>query len=219
MASSPAPEREREQERKRNVMTDKLPSDVYPDSRCRLPLPKREELDDAGRKIYDHHVDPNGQSLAGLTGPGGIRLHSPRLSALQSPASRYLRWEAGLSGPIRELVILVTAREMGSQFEWFQHEAEARKEGLAEAIIDTVKHGKPLDGLPETEAAIIALGREMIGKKKVSPETFARALNVFGRRTLVDVVALMGNYAATALLLVAFDAQLPEGQEPLLPVR
>ena len=30
---------------------------------------------------------------------------------------------------------------------------------------------------------------------------------------------LMGNYAATAALLAAFDMQLPEGQKPLLPVR
>ena len=199
-------------------MTSKaLPPDVYPDSRCRLPLQKREELDEAGKKIYDHHVTPGGQSLAGLNGPGGIRLHSSRLSVLQSPPSRYLRWEAGLSGQIRELIILVTAREMNSEFEWFQHEAEALKEGLPRSIVDAVKYRKPLDGIPETESAIIAFGRELIGKRKVSPETFARALKLFGRRTLVDIVSLMGNYASTALLLVAFDAHLPEGQEPSLP--
>jgi 4-carboxymuconolactone decarboxylase len=48
----------------------------------------------------------------------------------------------------------------------------------------------------------------------VSPRTFARALERFGRRTLVDLVALMGNYAATAALLTAFDMQLDPGQEP-----
>jgi 4-carboxymuconolactone decarboxylase len=200
-------------------MADKLPSDVFPDSRCRLPLPKRDELDEAGRKVYDHHVAPNGQSLAGLTGPGGIRLHSSKLSVLQSPPSRYLRFESGLSGAMRELIILVAAREMDSQFEWFQHEGEARKEGVPDSVIAVVKHDKPLAGVPEAEATVIALGREMIGRRKVSSETFARALKLFGRRGLVDVVSLMGNYVATALLLVAFDAQLPEGQEPLLPAR
>ena len=199
-------------------MADKLPSDIYPDSRFRLPLPTREELDDAGKKIYDHHAAPGGQSLAGLHGPGGIRLHSPKLSALQSAPSRYLRFEAGFSGPIRELIILVTAREMDSQFEWFQHESEARKEGLPQDIIDTVKHRRPLDGVPEQEAAIIAFGRELIGTRKVSQETFARALKIFGKRALVDMVSLMGNYAATALLLAAFDARLPEGESPGLPI-
>ncbi|MGE5537946.1 MAG: carboxymuconolactone decarboxylase family protein [Gemmatimonas sp.] len=193
-----------------------LPPDIYEDSRCRVPLPKREDLDEAGRKIFDHHKDPKGGSLAGLHGPGGIRLHSPKLSALQAPASRYLRFESGFSGRIRELVILVTAREMDSEFEWFQHEQEALKEGVPQDIVDVVKQRKPLAGVPEPEATIIELGRQLIGRRRVDSEVFARALKAFGRRGLVDMVSLMGNYAATALLLAAFDAQLPEGVAPQL---
>jgi hypothetical protein len=37
----------------------------------------------------------------------------------------------------------------------------------------------------------------------------------FGRRSLVDLVALMGNYAGTAVLLIAFDMQLDPNQPPL----
>jgi 4-carboxymuconolactone decarboxylase len=47
--------------------------------------------------------------------------------------------------------------------------------------------------------------------------TYAGALAEFGRRKLVDLVALMGNYAATAALLTAFDMQLDPGAEPGLP--
>jgi 4-carboxymuconolactone decarboxylase len=47
--------------------------------------------------------------------------------------------------------------------------------------------------------------------------TFARALRQFGRRALVDLVAVMGNYAGTAALLTAFDMQVDPGQPPLLP--
>ena len=54
--------------------------------------------------------------------------------------------------------------------------------------------------------------------RKVMPGTFARALRQFGRRALVDLVALMGNYAGTAALLTAFDMQLDPGQQPPLPV-
>ena len=52
----------------------------------------------------------------------------------------------------------------------------------------------------------------------MSPATYARALEQFGRSSLVDLVALMGNYAATAALLTAFDMQLDPGQEPGLPM-
>jgi hypothetical protein len=40
---------------------------------------------------------------------------------------------------------------------------------------------------------------------------------LFPPTKLVELVMLMGNYAATAALLTAFDMQLPEGQKPLLP--
>lgn len=195
-----------------------LPKDVYADSRCRLPMPKREDLDATGQKIYDHHVDPNGGSIKGLNGPGGLRLHSPQLSAALAPSSRYLRREAEFNGPIRELIILTAARGMDSAFEWAAHEPEALKEGLPQKVIDVVKHRRPVDGLPEKEATIILFGRQLFDEKRVSPEVFAAALRIFGRKTLVDMVGLMGNYASTALLLAAFDMQLPDGDVAELPV-
>lgn len=194
-----------------------LPKDVYEDSRNRLPLPKRESLDEAGKKVFDHHTDPKGGSIAGLQGPGGIKLHSPKLAAAASPTTRYLRREAGFSGPIRELIILSAAREMESKFEWAAHEPEALKEGLPQSVIDVVKFRKATDGLPETEATVITFGRQLFRDKKVEPAVFAKALKIFGERQLVDMVALMGNYAGTALLLAAFDMQLPDGEVKELP--
>ena len=88
---------------------------------------------------------------------------------------------------------------------------------MPQAAIDVVKHRKSPAGLAESDAAIIALGREMFGAKKVSPATFARALKQFGAKSLVDIVALMGNYAGTAATLAAFDMRLNPGQAPLLP--
>ena len=195
-----------------------LPQDVHADSRCRLPLPQRDALDEAGKKIFDHHQDPAGGSIAGLQGPGGIKLHSPKLAAASQPATRYLRREAGFPGPLRELIILIAAREMDSKFEWAAHEPEALKEGLPQSIIDAVKHKRPTAGLPETEATVIEFGRQLFRDKRVAPATFAKALAIFGERQLVDMVSLMGNYAATALLLAAFDMQLPEGEVKELPV-
>ena len=103
------------------------PEDVDPESGCRLPLPRREELDDAGQRIYDSLADPEGGTIKGLRGPGGILLHSPELSRYTRPLNRYLRHEAGLGGRIRELAILTTARELDSQFEWAAHEPDVQR--------------------------------------------------------------------------------------------
>ena len=195
------------------------PPDVDPQSQCRLPLPRREELDAEGQRIYDSLADPQGGSLRGLRGPGGIHLHSPELARHTRPLNHYLRQEAGLGGRLRELAILVTARELDSQFEWAAHEAEARREGIAPEIIETIRHRRDTGGVDEADAVVIELGREIFTARKVTAATFARALVLFGRRKLIDLVALMGNYAATAAMLTAFDMQLDPDQPPPLPVQ
>jgi 4-carboxymuconolactone decarboxylase len=195
------------------------PEDIDPQSQCRLPLPRRDELDPEGQRIYDSLADPQGASLRGLRGPGGLHLHSPALARYTRPLNHYLRHEAGLGGRLRELAILVTARELDSQFEWAAHEAEALREGLSSELIDTIKHRRDTGGLDETDAVVIELGREIFTARQVGSATFARALAQFGRRQLVDLVALMGNYAATAALLTAFDMQLDPDRPPPLPVQ
>jgi putative methionine-R-sulfoxide reductase with GAF domain/alkylhydroperoxidase family enzyme len=202
---------------RRSSTQAEYPEDVDAESGCRLPLPRREELDAEGQRIWDRLADPAGGSLRGLRGPGGIQLHSPDLARRSRPVNDYLRHQAGLGGRVRELAILVTARELGSQFEWAAHEPAALGEGISPEIIELIKFRRDTRRLAEADAVVIELGREIFGARKVAPATFARALALFGRRKLVDLVALMGNYAATAALLTAFDMQLDPGQSPPLP--
>ena len=118
---------------------------------------------------------------------------------------------------MRELAILITAREFDSQFEWAAHEPEALREGISRDIIEVVMHRLDTSGLDQADAIVIELGREIFGARKVTSKTFARALRHFGQRALVDLVALMGNYAGTAALLTAFDMQLDAEQPPRWP--
>jgi hypothetical protein len=52
---------------------------------------------------------------------------------------------------------------------------------------------------------------------KVASDTFGHALQQFGRRALVNFIALMGKYAGTAALLTVFDMQLGPDQPLPLP--
>ena len=193
-----------------------MPSDIDPQSGFRLPLPKREDLDELGKRHYDRVAAP-GASIAGLQGPSGIGLYSPKAAEHARALNRYLRFEAGFTPRVREIAILTTAREMDSQFEWAAHEPEALSEGISAEIVEVIKHRRETNDL--ADAVVIELGREIFGARRVASATFARALRQFGRRALVDLVALMGNYAGTAALLTAFDIQLDPGQEPPLPPR
>jgi 4-carboxymuconolactone decarboxylase len=192
-----------------------MPSDIDPQSGFRLPLPKREDLDEVGKRAYDRAASGE-RSIVGLRGPGGIHLYSTKTLEARNVAAHHLRFDV-FAPKVREVAILTVAREMDSQFEWAAHEPEALKEGVSQTVIDVIKHRKRTQGLDETYAAIIELGRETLGRHKLSSATFARARKLFEPQKLVELVLLMGNYAATAALLCAFDMQVPAGK-PLLPV-
>lgn len=186
-----------------------LPPDIHADSRSRIPLIKREDVPADRLPEYDRHIGPDMDSLAGLQGPGGLRLHGSRDADVGND----------LGGRLKELIRLVVSREMNQAFEWTVHEPVGLREGLDPAIIDIVRHDKALDGVPEKEAALIQLGREMFRDHKVSSATHARALAALGEHDLIDACVLMGDYAETAILLTVNDVRLPFSVPSLLPPR
>ena len=177
------------------------PDDIHPDSRSRLPL-RSAETTSTATVLYGRLLSPSG------IGPNAIRTYGAGQASLEDRIGRRLR----------QLAILVTARAHDSQYEWTINEPLAREAGLEADLIDIVRHGRPLAGVDEEDAALIAFGREMFGDHNVSAETYARAERAFGVQDLVDVVRLMGEHAAEAIVLQGFDQRLPEGVEPLLPL-
>jgi 4-carboxymuconolactone decarboxylase len=130
----------------------------------------------------------------------------------------YLRHKSGLDPRLVELAILVAAREFDSEYVWTAHEPQGVKAGLQPEIVDIVKYRKSPDGLAEKDAVIIQLGREVLGKHHVSSEVAARALNLYGKQGVVNIVSLMGDYASTAILLNAFDQHVRPKDKSLLPI-
>src|SRR6185503_5097616 len=125
-------------------------------------------------------------------GPGPIRQYSPPVAESMTAVNDYLRRKAGLDNRLVELAILVTAREMDCVYVWTAHEPAALKAGLPQEIIDVVKYRRPLTKLPEKEALIVQLGRDALGKHKVSSDTFARAASDAGRAGLFNIEPLRG---------------------------
>ena len=124
-----------------------------------------------------------------VTGAAAIRLHA---------SGANVRWASPLGRALTELAILVTAREHDQPYEWSLHEMEAVAVGLEPATIDVVRNRRPLAQVPERQAAVIQMGREIFGTHALSSGTYARALKLFGPGSLVDIVDLMGTYGPPA---------------------
>lgn len=189
-----------------------FPKDVSVDTGNRLPAIKRDDLDDTGKKLFD------ARGPADFFGPGAIRMYSPPVAEHMEGVNDYLRHKSGMDPRLVELAILVTAREFDCEYVWTAHEPQGLKAGLPQGTIDAVKYRKSTEGLAEKDAVIIQLGREAIGKHHVSSDVAAHALNLFGKQGTVNYVSLMGDYAATTILLNAFDQHVRPTDKPLLPI-
>jgi len=183
---------------------DALPNDIYPDSRNRLPLIKREDVDERAKKTYDAAV----ASYAGAPPAMGavIRLHGNPVSNAQ------------LESPLGQLAIITTAREHDQPYEWSLHQMQAMATGVDPAVVEIVRDRKPLTKLDPKEAVIIQMGREIFGTHKLGSELYARALSLLGKANLVDVVGLMADYSRTSATLTAFNQQMPPGWKQFLPL-
>lgn len=179
------------------------PDDIHADSRSRLPLIMDRVQPEPGfaKLLYGRSPEPIG------TGPSQIGLHAAAFPALLSSVGR----------PLIDLAILVTAREHDSQYDWTMNELAAIKDGLDPAIVDVVRNRKPTDGLPENDAALIDLARELFRAHYVTSPTYSRAVKAFGEGNLVALVRVLSQHTQEAALLAAFDQRLPAGQKPLLP--
>jgi len=178
------------------------PSDIHPDSRSRLPLIRTPAAAPATPPaLYSRGLAPEG------TGPGQIARHGAGLKSL----------EASVGRPLIDVAALISARAHDQQYDWTMTEVAAQRDGVSSAVIEVIRGKKPTTGLSEKEATLIEFGRELFGRHYLAPETYARALKVFGERDLVDLVGVMAQHADDAALLTVFDQQLPAGQKPLLP--
>jgi 4-carboxymuconolactone decarboxylase len=189
-----------------------FPKDVYTETGNRLPAIKRDDLDDAGKKLFDERPGTD------FFGPAAIRLYSPAVADHMGAVNSYLRNKSGMDQRLVQLAILVTARESDSEYEWTAHEPQALKAGLEPEIIDAIRNRKPVKALAEKDAVIVDLGRQVLQKHHVMADTAATALRLYGKQGLVNIVSLMGDYASTAILLNAFDQHIRPADKALLPI-
>ena len=177
------------------------------------PLPDA-ELDDAQRAAAaELAAGPRG----GVVGPFIAALRSPDFMGRLQRLGEYLRYRNALGPRLTELAILIVAREWTQQFEWAMHVEEARARGIARATIAAVARGKRPARMAADEAIVYDFLDELHETQAVSDPTYARALDAFGERGVVDLTALAGYYTTLAMILNVARTPLPPGKQPVLP--
>jgi alkylhydroperoxidase family enzyme len=193
-----------------------LPADIDPVSLTRLPPLGRADLSEEGKTIYDHIV---GNGAAPTTGPVPMTLYSPKIAAPINELNGFLRYNGDLSPRHTEVAILVATWEIQQQYEYSSHEPAALRFGAPQEVIDTIKYDRKPAGLSPEETLIIRLGRELMREHRVDSDLYAEAVKLFGRKGVVELVTVMGDYVMVGMVLTAIDQHLPPDRPARLPPR
>jgi len=191
----------------------KMPADLEPDSRARLPYLHRQDLDERAQKIFD--TLPGRSPEGVLAGPLAFAAYNPGVAKALFDLHNAAVGEGTLDSHVRELAILVACRETNYSLEWNAHEPAARKAGVDGKTIDVVRQRAAITGLDEKDAAVIRFGRQMLHDGKMDSATFAKAAQLFGRRGAMDLVAVMSTYAVSGFYAIAVDEHMPPGRTDL----
>ena len=190
----------------------KLPTDLDPDSRARLPYLQRKDLDEPSQKIFD--VLPGRSQEGVLRGPLAFAAYNPGVA--KALFDLHNAAVAGALDPhVRELAILVACRETNYSLEWNAHEPAALKAGVDRKTIDVVRKNLALTGVDDKDAAVIRFGRQMFHDDRMDSATFAKAVQLFGKKGAMDLVAVMSTYAVSGFYAIAVDEHMPQGRPDL----
>ncbi len=195
-----------------------LPKDIDPQSLSRLPIVKRDDLDEDGKRIYDMLAGGPGKTAI-ATGPAAISLYSPKVAEAIQMLNQYLRFHGVLKPRDYEVAILVAAREFDQQYEWSGHEMGARAAKVPQQVIDTIKYNKDAVGLSDRDTLLITFARDSFHQHRISSELYAKTVAVFGKQGTLELATIIGDYAMAAIMLNATDQHLPPGRPELLPAK
>jgi 4-carboxymuconolactone decarboxylase len=193
----------------------KIPADLDPQSRARLPYLKKSEVDAKGQKLFETFASKDDT----LRGPLAFAAYNPAVAQALLDLHNAAVTGGTLDAHTRELAILVACRETSYNLEWNGHEPSAVKAGIDASVIDVVRNNRALDGLNEKDATVIRFGRQLFRDKKVDSTTFAKAAEVWGKRGTMDMVAVMNTYAVSGYFAIAVDERSPEGKPELPPLK
>ncbi len=127
----------------------------------------------------------------------------------------YLLTSGKLPGSDRELLILRTALNCRSSYEWGQHVRISLAGGMERETVDRVLEGPGADGWSTHEAALLRAADELHEGSRISDETWETLAEAYDTEELIEATMVVGHYHMVAFALNTFGVELDEGLEPL----
>jgi len=177
------------------------------------PITRREQVPEEHRGVFDAVTGERG----GVRGPFPWLLYSPVLCGRHLDVGTFLRSSSQVAADTRELAIIATAREKDCPYVWAAHAPAARKAGVGDAAVTTVRDRSELTSLTEAERDVIDYVRQLHRTNAVPQPLFDRLHQRHGVTWLVELTCLIGHYGIVSGVLNAVEVAPAPGAEPLPP--
>lgn len=172
------------------------------------PIPM-DQMTPEQRRLNDKIAGSRGGGPA--KGPFALWLRTPELADHANAFGTYLRHGTSVPQRLVELAVLIVARTYTAQYEWHAHAAHADRLGLSPELVEAIRTRKKPVIVEKEEKIVHAVTTELTVKRKLSAATYALAKEILGEQMLLDLVTIIGFYTMVAVVLVAFDVDIPDG--------
>jgi 4-carboxymuconolactone decarboxylase len=163
-------------------------------------------MTDEQRKVYDAIASgPRGS----VRGPFLALLHAPELANRVQHLGELLRYNTSFDSRLSELAIIVTARCLRCQYEWFVHARIAAENGLPAAVIEAIRTDNKPEFADPKERLVYDFARELVNDRRVSDATYDAVTKTFGTLGAVELAGLVGYYSMIAMTLNGHEINPP----------
>lgn len=179
----------------------------------RLETLTPETMTERQRELSDRITARRGKTR----GPFLVWLNSPDLCDKVEALGAFARFESSLPLHLRELTLLLAARNWDAQYSWNAHVDKAIESGIPAAAVEAIASKRAPDFGNDKDQAFYEFCQELLTTHFVSDETFARAHGHFGSQALVDTIGSLGNFTMLGMCLNTFQVDLQPDRVPPFP--
>jgi 4-carboxymuconolactone decarboxylase len=165
----------------------------------------------------DHHavVEAVTKVFGNVRGPFSMLLHSPKLAERVLPLVTFFRDESVVEPALRSVAILTAVREREAAYVWAAQVGAARRNGLAEPVIDLIRAKGDPGTLSADERDIITYTRQLMRTNRVDQAVFDALRNRHSVQWLVELTAAANYFALLSGIVNAFEVAAPPDGDKL----
>lgn len=174
----------------------------------RLPQLKPEEMTAEQQKVAEEMLSGPRKALGGPFHPW---LRSPAMASRLGRFGEYMRYLSPLPRDLKELTVLITARHLGSRYEWQAHHPMALEAGISPEIIGAISRNQRPAKMTQAQTTIYDFVTQLEKSYEVDDKTYAAAVALLGESGVIELVAYIGLYFVVGMTLSVARVAIPPG--------